>query len=173
MNNYEYALTYHNINPLPKPLQSFFGLYMYLTTPTSNTSYLVENRINQGNWVNSFWPIISTFQLKRLFNLSAEKIPIRILPYNTFSLGGVFYFDGGWPLVFFGCFILGCLTYYFYMRSRRSNDLFFASEYFFWGLAMFYSFFSNHFILQAYPLRSLVVFELFRFFFTRRHKTTS
>ena len=161
-NSYEYAIRYHDITPLPKSLQPLYSPYMYMVTPSANVTNLVEKEINNGNGIATFWPVISIFQLKRLFNISFPFIPIRLMPYNTFSLGGVFYFDGGIPAVLLGCFILGFVTYWLYDRARNDRDVMIAAEYFFWGLAMFYSFFSNHFITQGYPLRMLIVLEIYR-----------
>lgn len=162
MAGYDYARRYHDIAELPKPLQSLYNPYMYFTTPTSNVLFLVENQLNHGDGTIILWPIITTFQLKRLFDIGMSAMPIRIEPYNTFSLGGAFYYEGGWPMVILGCFILGFLTYWFYYRACCSRDIIIYVEYFFWGLALFYGFFSNHFLTQAYPLRALIIFEVYR-----------
>ena len=161
-NSYEYAIRYHGINTLPKSLQNLYSPYMYMVTPSANVTNLAERGINNGNGIATFWPVISIFQLKRIFDISFPFIPIRTMPYNTFSMGGVFYFDGGIPAVLIGCFLLGFITYWLYDRSQNDRDVIILAEYFFWGLAMFYSFFSNHFITQGYPLRMLIILETYR-----------
>ena len=65
-------------------------------------------------------------------------------------------------VVIAGCFILGFMTYWLYYRACCSRDIIIYAEYFFWGLALFYGFFSNHFLTQVYPLRALIIFEVYR-----------
>jgi hypothetical protein len=158
--SYEYYFESGRVASLPPLLRGFYSPYMYLTTPLSNFAYLVErNQEWTTNGMLTAWPIISTFQFKRLYAVDQPEKPVRLLPYNTHTFMGDFYMDFGTSGIVILSILLGNLIYLFYIRSLKNDDCLIHAEYLYFGFATFMMFFSNHFTSIAYPLRILIVLK--------------
>ena len=160
--SYEYFYENNRNAALPTLLQPFFPSYMYMTTPLSNFAYLVEINNEQTNGAMTLWPIISTFQLKRLYDFEEIAKQFRLWPYNTHTFLADFFLDFGTVGLVFLPIILGLLVYFMYVRSLRSIDVLVHAEYMYFSYAVLMMFFSNHFTSIAYPLRIVLVFEVCR-----------
>ena len=173
ISSYEYYTANNDIKYVTKPLQPLYSMYMYLTTPLSNFSYIVENDFESTNGLLTMWPLLSTFQLKRVFGVTPEVKPIRKWPYNTHSFLADFYLDFGTVGVLILPCLLGFIVYVVYARSLHYNDVLLHAEYLYFGFATLMMFFSNHFTSIGYPVRIFLIFESFRFLSRLSFRTLS
>lgn len=160
--SYERYRNTGRIEEVPDFLKPFYFPYMYMTTPLSNYDYIVEGSFPSANGKLTLWPLISTFQLKRLFGLESYSKPIRLWPYNTHAFMADFYLDFGLVGILILPAALGMFVYFYYTRSKNSEDPLIEVQYTYIGFAVLLMFFSNHFTSVAYPLRVIIIFESYR-----------
>jgi len=160
--NYSHYYESARCAKLPRLCQPFYGTYMYMTAPLSNFAYLIEEVDDRTYGKLMLWPIISTFQFKRIANIEKTEKPIRIWPYNTHTFMGDYYMDFGINSLIVLSALTGMIVYCIYWRSLKSNDCLIHAEYLYFGLATLLMFFNNHFTSSAYPLRVFIICEIYR-----------
>ncbi len=159
---YELHYTRGSTDYFPNRLTQFYPAYMYMVTPFANCQYVMQVQHEYSMGIRTLWPVISMLQLGRLCGIEVEEKPFLILPYNTHTFLADFYLDFGPIGAVVAAYVLGIVVYRIYLRSRHNADALIRAEYAFWGFATFLMFFSNHFTSVGYPLRSLVIIEVYR-----------
>lgn len=135
--------------------------YLYLTTPWSNFSYLLELDTQYTYGARSLYSISSVLQLDSA--LSFDDPAIRRPPFNTHAFLGDFFLDFGVFGVVALSYLLGILVKWCYLVARATTDLLREAIWISIAFASFMLFFSNHFTGQSYPLVSLILFNFYRF----------
>lgn len=135
--------------------------YLYLTTPWSNFSYIVEGSNDFSLGARSIMSLASVFQADQLLTL--EERPIRMIPFNTHAYPADFYMDFGTFGVVVFSFLLGLFVKWTYINAQRKSDVLSEALWISVGFASFLLFFSNHFTSLTYPIVSFILFNFYRF----------
>ena len=134
--------------------------YLYLTTPWSNFSYVVELEPEFSFGSRTVFSLASVFQLDDLLNISPR--PIRMPQFNTHAYLTDFYLDFGLAGVILLSYLLGVLVKWSYLKALKQTDVMSDGIWISIGFASFLLFFSNHFTGQSYPVLSVLVFGAYR-----------
>lgn len=136
--------------------------YLYLTSPWSNFSYIFDLSPPFSFGAKTIYSIASVFQLDGL--LSASEKMVRMPQFNTHAYITDFYLDFGVIGVVFLSYLLGVVVKWSYKNSIKRRDVLSEGVWISFGFASFLLFFSNHFTGQSYPLLTLLLFGIYRFF---------
>ena len=136
--------------------------YLYLTTPWSNFSYIVENLPEGGfsKGIRTIHSLASVFQFDSLLDITDK--PIRHVPFNTHAFLSDFYMDFGVPGVVVLPYMLGLIVKWSYIKSIKHRDVMSGAIWLSMAYASFLLFFSNHFTGLSYPLLALLFFGAFK-----------
>lgn len=134
--------------------------FLYLTTPWSNFSYIIEEDLEATYGARTIHPIASIFQLDGLLDI--EQRPVRMSAFNTHAYLSDFYLDFGPFGVFLLSFLLGLLVKWSYLRMLRTPDVLNEGAWIAIGFASLMLFFSNHFTGLTYPILALILFNSYR-----------
>ena len=160
---YAYEENYNvDVSAYTENVKDVFLYYMYIASPYTNFDYVVENTDQFTYGRRTIFPILSITQLKRVFDLEMEKLPIRNAPFNTHTFLADFYVDFGiWGCLFLS-FTLGIIVYHFYAKAMLTDDPLDTAIYLYWGYATFMMFFNNHFTSQGYPIAFYLVISAYK-----------
>lgn len=139
--------------------------YLYLTTPWSNLSYIIEIRETFGtleftNGARTVLALLSVLQLDWLVGFGER--PIRMPQFNTHPFISDFYLDFGLFGVVFLSFGLGLLVKWSYNSAIQKRDALLDGAWVAVGFATSLMFFSNHFTSLTYPIIALIAFNAYR-----------
>lgn len=130
--------------------------YMYVTTPWTNLQYVINDQddLTYGSWLIK--PITGYLGLN-------TKRPLELQSYssfNTFTFIAVFFKDFGYLGSLLGTFIIGHFIVYVYgMYLKRPYGLV-VGLYSIVSLAVVQMYFSNHFIMQSYPITAFLIYTI-------------
>lgn len=142
----------------------YFMPYMYLTNGWTNLQYVTERNYNpsDGLWIAK--PFLGYLKLDDDMTYRVESFS----NFNTPTYIACGYLDFGYWGSMIVSILLGIFVKFVYSRFRYSKSPFDVSSYVLVALGTFEMFFSNHFLMQSYPITCVILMELYKYLVVRR-----
>lgn len=138
----------------------FFLPYMYLEQAWTNVDFVLHNQDKRtyGLWLaKPFLGFVGVDDyFKKEYELEANS------SFNTFTFVTVGYKDFGYWLSVLVPLLLGCYVKKIYTRFLISESPFDVACYIAVALATTEMFFSNHFLMQSYPITIFILMEIYK-----------
>ena len=153
----ESSLNYYSSHGLDWSLSpELFLPYMYITTPWTNLQFVVDtqNERTHGLWLLK--PVLGYIGLEL-----GEILTLRSYSsFNTFTFIAVFFKDFGYLGSLVGTVLLAYLVIFVYRLYLSERSEITAGLYTVISLAEIQMYFSNHFVMQSYPVTALILFGI-------------
>lgn len=144
---------------------SFFMPYMYLTNGWTNLQYITETTHERTNGLWLAKPILGYLQLK-----GGLEETYKISSYSSFNTPTYIacgYIDFGYWGSLIVSILLGIFVKRIYSSYKYSKSPFDVSCYCMVALGTVEMFFSNHFLMQSYPITCVILMELYKYLFAK------
>ena len=135
---------------------TWFLPYMYVTTPWANLQYVItyQDNLTYGLWLVK--PLTGYLGIDFSDFLQLQSFS----SFNTFTFIAVFFKDFGYVGSLVGTFIIGHLIAYIYCLYCKFPFGLEAGLYSIFSLALIQMYFSNHFLMQSYPITAFLIYIL-------------